>query len=77
MLPEFVRSEAERILKKFTCTNCAEHTARVDASASDDERIVCWKCSAEFGFSVGEFRAETHRLGKAQIEHVLKSPKAS
>lgn len=74
MQPELVRAEVERILKKYTCHHCGERTARVDPKMPDNQPIECWKCSAEIGYSAGEFRADSHNLGKAQIDHVLKSP---
>ncbi len=74
MLPDFVRLEAERILKKYVCPHCGEHTARVDPNSSDNQSIECWKCSAELNYTVGEFRGDTHKLGKAQISHFLKTP---
>lgn len=70
----YVLQEVEHILKKFTCPYCGERTARVDPSLAPDQPIQCWKCSSELGFTVEDFRADTHRLGKAQIDQVLKSP---
>lgn len=74
MQPEFVRSEVERILKKYTCPHCGEISARVDPLIDDDQPIECWKCFAEIGHTAGEFRSDAHKLGKAQIDYVLKSP---
>lgn len=64
----------ERILKKYTCASCGERTARVEPAVADDQAINCWKCSTEIGRTAGEFRRDTHKLGKAQIDYVLMSP---
>ena len=74
MQPEFVRAEVERILKKYTCAHCGERTARVAPTLNSDQPIKCWKCSAEFEYTVAEFRDDTHKLGKAQIAGVLRTP---
>lgn len=73
MQSDFVLQEAERILRKYTCPNCSERTDRVDLSMTTDQPIKCWKCSAEIGFTAGDFRADTHKIGKAQIDLILKS----
>lgn len=74
MQTNFVLQAVELILKKYTCPYCGERTARVDPSSSPDQAIKCWKCSTDIGFTVEEFRADTHKLGKAQIDKILKSP---
>jgi len=74
MQPSFVAPAVERVLQKFSCQNCGERTARVDPSLADDKFIECWKCRASMSYTVGEFRADVHRIGKAQIEYILMSP---
>jgi len=65
--------EAERILTKYTCPHCGERTARVDLSKPDDDAIECWNCSADIGFTVGEFQKDVHALGQQQIRDILKT----
>lgn len=74
MQPNFVAPMVEQILKKYTCPSCYERTARVEPAVADDQPINCWKCSTEIGRTAGEFRADTHQLGKAQIDCILISP---
>lgn len=74
MLPTSLRSDVELFFKKYTCPNCSERTARVDRQASPDQPIKCWKCSSDIGFTVQDFRADTHKIGKAQIDDILKTP---
>ncbi len=73
MKPDSIRIEADRILRKYACPNCGENTARIDAEIADADLIKCWKCSAEFRLTVGEFRADVHALGRLQIHEILKS----
>ncbi len=73
MKPDSVRIEVDRILRKYTCSNCGEKTARMDAEKPDADPIACWKCSAELGLTVGEFRADVQALGHRQIQEILRS----
>ncbi len=72
MQPASVRAEVERILGKYICRACGENTARIDAEKADEDPILCWKCSAEIGMTVGEFRADVRELGHLQIQEILK-----